>query len=204
MSTITGCVVLAHDAVVGVEAVPVKAMGAMALLPICDTSFTCEDYNTFRAHPWSPFLLRRAHPGPGPHTSPRRGSWCQSHPRAGRQCSSGASRRARPPVSQKPAVPKFQNATFLGIQPHVKSLRSSYTGLHPQIRSSYTWLYPQNVSFHNVLFVQNRVRVMGLSVADLRKKQDVYLEFASHQCSSVASHHARWPVYRRPTVGFRI
>jgi len=21
----------------------------------CDTSFTCEDYNTYRAHPWSPF-----------------------------------------------------------------------------------------------------------------------------------------------------
>jgi len=40
-------------------------MGAMALLPICDSSFTCEDYNAFRAHPWSPFPLRRAHPGPG-------------------------------------------------------------------------------------------------------------------------------------------
>jgi len=37
----------------------VKAMGAMALLPICDTSFTCEDYNTYMAHPWSPFPLRR-------------------------------------------------------------------------------------------------------------------------------------------------
>ena len=46
----------------------VEAMGAMALLPICDSSFACEDYNTFSAHPWSPFPLRRAHPGPGPHT----------------------------------------------------------------------------------------------------------------------------------------
>ena len=45
-----------------------EAMGAMALLPICDSSFTCEDYNTYRAHPGSPFPLRRAHPGPGPHT----------------------------------------------------------------------------------------------------------------------------------------
>ena len=45
-----------------------EAMGAMALLPICNTSFTCEDYNTFRAHPWSPSFLRRAHPGPGPHS----------------------------------------------------------------------------------------------------------------------------------------
>jgi len=44
-----------------------SAIGAMALLPICDSSFTCEDYNTFRAHPWNPFPLRRAHPGPGPH-----------------------------------------------------------------------------------------------------------------------------------------
>jgi hypothetical protein len=35
---------------------PVKAMGAMALPPICDNSFTCEDHNA-----------RRAHPGPGPH-----------------------------------------------------------------------------------------------------------------------------------------
>ena len=26
-----------------------------------------EDYNTYRAHPWSPFSLRRAHPGPGPY-----------------------------------------------------------------------------------------------------------------------------------------
>ena len=47
---------------------PVDSMGAMALLPICDSSFTCEDYNTYRAHPWSPFPLRRGHPGPGPHT----------------------------------------------------------------------------------------------------------------------------------------
>ena len=48
----------------------VKAMGAMTLLPICDSSFTCDNYNTYRAHPWSPFPLRRAHPGPGPHTHP--------------------------------------------------------------------------------------------------------------------------------------
>jgi len=39
----------------------VEAMGAMALLPICDSSFTCEHYNTDRAHPWSPCPLRRAH-----------------------------------------------------------------------------------------------------------------------------------------------
>ena len=37
---------------------------AMALLAICDTSFTCEDYNTYRGHPGSHFALRRAHPGP--------------------------------------------------------------------------------------------------------------------------------------------
>jgi len=48
----------------------VEAMGAMALPPICDSSFTCEDYNTYRAHPWSPFPLRRAHPGPGLHMTP--------------------------------------------------------------------------------------------------------------------------------------
>ena len=48
-------------------------MGAMALLPICDSSFTCEDYNTYRAHPWSPFPLRRAHPGPGPHRCGQKG-----------------------------------------------------------------------------------------------------------------------------------
>ena len=36
--------------------------------PICDTSFTFEDYNTVRAYPWSPFSLRRAYPGPGPNT----------------------------------------------------------------------------------------------------------------------------------------
>jgi len=47
----------------------VEAMGAMVLLPICDTSFTCEDYNTYRAHPWSPFPLRRARPGPSPHSN---------------------------------------------------------------------------------------------------------------------------------------
>ena len=45
----------------------VQAMGAMALLQICDGSFTCKDYNTHRAHPSSRFPLRRAHPGPGPH-----------------------------------------------------------------------------------------------------------------------------------------
>ena len=50
----------------------VKAMGGMALLPIFDSSFTCEDYN--RAHPWSPFLRRRAQPGPGPHRSDHRAS----------------------------------------------------------------------------------------------------------------------------------
>ena len=31
----------------------------------------------------------------------------------------------------------------LGIHPRVQSLRSSYTGLYPQIWSSYTGLYPQ-------------------------------------------------------------
>ena len=46
-----------------------EATGAKALLPIGDSSFTCEDYNTYRAHPWSPFPLRRAHPGPGPHNN---------------------------------------------------------------------------------------------------------------------------------------
>ena len=45
-----------------------EAMGAMALLPICESSFTREDYNTYRARSWSPFPLRRAHPGPDPHT----------------------------------------------------------------------------------------------------------------------------------------
>ena len=40
---------------------------AMALLPICDSPFTCEDYNTFRAHSWSPSPLRRAYQGPGRH-----------------------------------------------------------------------------------------------------------------------------------------
>ena len=45
-----------------------EAMGAMALLPICDGSFTRDDYNTYRDLPWSRFPLRRAHPGPGPHT----------------------------------------------------------------------------------------------------------------------------------------
>ena len=39
--------------------VRVEAMGAMALLPICDSSFTCENYNTYRAHP-----CRHLHPGP--------------------------------------------------------------------------------------------------------------------------------------------
>ena len=45
----------------------VKAMGAMALLPTFDASFACDDQNTYMAHPWCPFPLRRAHPGPGPH-----------------------------------------------------------------------------------------------------------------------------------------
>ena len=31
-------------------------------------SFTCEDYDKYRAHPWNPVPLRRAHPGPGPRT----------------------------------------------------------------------------------------------------------------------------------------
>ena len=47
----------------------VKAMGTMALLPICDSSFECEDDNTYRAHPWSSFPLRRVHPGLGPHNA---------------------------------------------------------------------------------------------------------------------------------------
>ena len=46
----------------------VEATGAKALLAICDSRFTCEDYNTYRAHPWRPFSLRRAHQGLGPHT----------------------------------------------------------------------------------------------------------------------------------------
>jgi len=37
--------------------------------PSCEERVTCEHDNTYRAHPWSPFPLRRAHPGPGPHTS---------------------------------------------------------------------------------------------------------------------------------------
>ena len=48
----------------------VEAMGAMALLPICDSSFACEDYNTYGAHPGSLSPPRRAHPGPGLHNSP--------------------------------------------------------------------------------------------------------------------------------------
>jgi len=39
--------------------------GSLLLAP---RSFTREDYNTDRAHHWSLFPLRRAHPGPGPHT----------------------------------------------------------------------------------------------------------------------------------------
>jgi hypothetical protein len=45
----------------------VEAMPAMALLPICDSSFTCEDYNEFMALSWCPFPLRQAHPGPNLH-----------------------------------------------------------------------------------------------------------------------------------------
>ena len=48
-------------------------MGVMALLPICESSFTSEDYNTCRTHYWSPFPPRRAHPGPGPHSLRHRG-----------------------------------------------------------------------------------------------------------------------------------
>jgi len=40
-----------------------------ALRLLCDSLFTCEHYNTYRARPWNPFPLRRAHPGPGPHTA---------------------------------------------------------------------------------------------------------------------------------------
>ena len=59
-------------------------MGAMALLPIWDSSFTCEDYNAYRAHPWSlfseagPSRTRSSHasgPTGPPRTSPERG--CQ-------------------------------------------------------------------------------------------------------------------------------
>ena len=46
----------------------VNAMGAMALLRKCNSSFPCEDYNTHRANPWSHFPLRRTHPGPGLYT----------------------------------------------------------------------------------------------------------------------------------------
>ena len=49
------------------NAYSVEVMGAMALLPICDTSFPCEDYNLDRVHPCSPFPLRRVRSGPGPH-----------------------------------------------------------------------------------------------------------------------------------------
>ena len=38
---------------------------------LCDSSFAFQDYNTYMAHPWSPFPLRRAYPGPGPHMSGR-------------------------------------------------------------------------------------------------------------------------------------
>ena len=33
----------------------------------CDSSFTCQDYSTYGAHPWSPSPLRRAYPWPDPH-----------------------------------------------------------------------------------------------------------------------------------------
>ena len=39
---------------------PPQGKRAPKLGPICDSSFTFEDYNTYRAHLWSPFLLRRA------------------------------------------------------------------------------------------------------------------------------------------------
>ena len=47
----------------------------VALLPICDGSFTCGDNNTYRAHPWSLFLLRRARPGPCDHRARETSSW---------------------------------------------------------------------------------------------------------------------------------
>ena len=54
-----------------------SVVGAMALFPTCDSPFTCEDYNTYRSHPWSHFPLRRAHPEPGPHSvHDRRSSAC--------------------------------------------------------------------------------------------------------------------------------
>jgi len=34
-----------------------------------------EHLNTYRAHPWSPFPLRGAHPGPGPHTLQSQFEW---------------------------------------------------------------------------------------------------------------------------------
>ena len=58
------------DTVTAAMTTPVDAMGAKALFPTCDISFTCDDYKTHRAHPWSPFPPRRAHPGPGPHNPP--------------------------------------------------------------------------------------------------------------------------------------
>ena len=49
----------------------VEAMGAIPLLDISDSSFTCEDYNTYSAHPWSlpppeagPSRTRSSHPSP--------------------------------------------------------------------------------------------------------------------------------------------
>ena len=61
-----------------------KAMGAKTLLLICDTSFTCEDYTTYRAHPCSlSSPLRRAHPGPGPHTTVGLFLCAKDHPRSG-------------------------------------------------------------------------------------------------------------------------
>jgi hypothetical protein len=54
----------------------VEAMGAMALLLICGSSFTREDHNTIRAHPWGPFPSRRAIEDPvlKPHSSQNVGS----------------------------------------------------------------------------------------------------------------------------------
>jgi len=49
-------------------ALTVETIPRLALLRICDSSFTCEDHNTYRVHPWSSVPLRRAHPGPGPHS----------------------------------------------------------------------------------------------------------------------------------------
>ena len=82
-------------------------------------------YNTYRAHPWSPFPLRRAHPGPGPHKV-----LCPA--------------RSRAKMEQLEILPESQSQNLaltvlyvpcslgVGRVGCVKSLRSSYTGLYPQ------------------------------------------------------------------------